>query len=197
MGSYGTGSAGGEPVPVEEDARRDYNHHSAPRHDVYQGPASGSQPLCAGVTWNRRITCAGQVALRGGSTDCGADGGRGFSSGSTDPTPAVAAAMTGLELLYLGIFVAFWACMIVVGEQGPGRPRWPAGWGGGQVAAGAGPAQCLPATEKAGPELREPHWPFRSRDTRFLASSRLRAAYLGAPLPLFPPCPPPHSQLVG
>lgn len=72
-----------------------------------------------------------------------------------------------------------------------------AGQGGLLVGAGGRwqrePAQrgALPRRRPAGPGLREPHQPFQGRETRFLTSCRPRAAYLGSPLPLFPPCPPP------
>lgn len=76
--SQGTGIAGGKPVPVSARAPRDYNHHSAQRHDFYGSRVLRQPATVRGeVTWSLRVTCAGQVALRGGPTDCGADGGRG------------------------------------------------------------------------------------------------------------------------
>lgn len=72
-------------VPREEGAQasaetRDYNYHNPQRLRFQRRLVLDGRRRCAGnrrgVTWCRRITWASQVALRGGRTDCGADGGR-------------------------------------------------------------------------------------------------------------------------
>lgn len=72
-------------VPSKEVARasaetRDYNYHNPQRLRFRRRLVLDGRLHCAGnrrgVMWCRRVTWGSQVTLRGGRTDCGADGGR-------------------------------------------------------------------------------------------------------------------------
>uniref|UniRef100_A0A8C8YX65 V-type proton ATPase 21 kDa proteolipid subunit c'' n=1 Tax=Prolemur simus TaxID=1328070 RepID=A0A8C8YX65_PROSS len=75
--------------------------------------------------------------------------------------------MTGLALLYSGVFVAFWACMVVVGEAGP----WRAGHSMGPTWRGWTPARALYPGRDPGLQLLEEGRGFLTETSPFMWSN--------------------------